>query len=83
MKSYQYTATEGLLKIEAGTLSVKTWASSALRRIETRGAVKAWVYFNPRIIDEAEELDATPLNQRGPLHGLLTTVKDIIDVHGT
>ena len=42
--------------------------------------VKGWAYFNPELVlASARKLDAVPLEQRGPLHGVGVAVKDVIN----
>ncbi|KAH6977707.1 amidase [Ilyonectria destructans] len=83
MNPYQFTATEGLHKVQSGDLTVEDWASSCQTRIWNRdGVVKAWAYINPEFIKQARYLDEVPHSQRGLLHGLPVTVKDIINVKG-
>lgn len=41
--------------------------------------VHGWAYFNPELIlESAKQLDATPADKRGPLHGVAVGVKDVI-----
>ncbi|KAI6083966.1 glutamyl-tRNA amidotransferase subunit A [Hypoxylon rubiginosum] len=80
MEPYQLTATEALAKFKDGTLTIEGYARSLLARIEKRdAAVQAWAYLDPEyVIRQAKQLDAVPLEERGPLHGVAVAVKDII-----
>ncbi|KAI1384300.1 glutamyl-tRNA amidotransferase subunit A [Hypoxylon trugodes] len=80
MEPYQLTATQVLEKFKDGSLTIEQYARSLLARIEKRDdAVKAWAYLNPEyVIQQAKELDAVPLEKRGPLHGVAVAVKDIM-----
>jgi len=81
---YQLTATEVLSKIKNGESTVEDYAKSLLKRIESRDeAVKAWAYLDPDyVIKQAQALDAVPLAERGPLHGVAIAVKDVIYTKG-
>jgi Asp-tRNA(Asn)/Glu-tRNA(Gln) amidotransferase A subunit family amidase len=81
---YRLTATEILTKIKAGEVSVEEYAKSLLGRIDARDkAVQAWVYLNSEyVIEQAKELDAIPVADRGPLHGVAVAVKDVIYTKG-
>ncbi|KAI1818314.1 amidase [Poronia punctata] len=80
MEPYELTATQALSSIRSGALTVEQYARSLLQRISTRDdVVKAWAYLDPEyVIREAKRLDAVPVTERGPLHGLPVAVKDII-----
>ncbi|XXH06102.1 hypothetical protein Hte_012547 [Hypoxylon texense] len=80
MEPYQLTATQALSKFQDGSLSIEEYARSLLSRIEKRdAAVEAWAYLNPGyVIQQAKQLDAVPLEKRGPLHGVAVAVKDVI-----
>ncbi|KAK8855834.1 amidase signature enzyme [Apiospora arundinis] len=80
MEPYQLTATQMLAKLKDRSLTVEEYARSLLSRIEQRDAtVKAWAYLDPTyVIRQARELDQTPMDQRGPLHGIAVAVKDVI-----
>lgn len=77
---WQLTATQILPLLLQNQVTVEQYAKSLLSRIQDRDEeVKAWVYLNPElIIAQARQLDAIPLNQRGPLHGIAIGVKDNI-----
>ncbi|KAJ0420265.1 amidase signature domain-containing protein [Aspergillus carlsbadensis] len=74
------TATQALALIRSNELSVESYARSLLARIESRDeAVKAWAYLDPEfVLEQARKLDAIPVEERGPLHGLPIGVKDVI-----
>ena len=76
----QLTASEVLGKIKAGDITVEDYAKSLLERIEARDeAVQAWAYLNSEyVIEQAKALDAVPMPERGPLHGVAIAVKDVI-----
>lgn len=84
MEPYRLTATEAAKKIRNGELTVVEYAKSLLSRIEQRDPiVKAWAYLNPEhVLEEAKRLDAVPLAERGPLHGVGIAVKDVIYTKG-
>ncbi|KAH8695815.1 amidase signature domain-containing protein [Phaeosphaeriaceae sp. PMI808] len=77
---YKLTATEVLTKIRVGEISVEDYARSLLTRIEARDqAVQAWAYLDPKyVMKQARALDAVPVAERGPLHGVAIAVKDVI-----
>ena len=77
---YQLTATEILVKIKNGEVTVEDYARSLLERIKSRDeAVQAWAYLDPDyVIKQAKALDAVPHAERGPLHGVAIAVKDVI-----
>jgi Asp-tRNA(Asn)/Glu-tRNA(Gln) amidotransferase A subunit family amidase len=81
---YKLTATEVLAKVKTGEISVEDYASSLLKRIETRDdAVRAWAHLDPAyVIEQAKALDDTPKSKRGPLHGVAIAVKDVIFTKG-
>ncbi|KAI1076233.1 amidase [Whalleya microplaca] len=80
MESYRLTATQALVKLKDGSLTVEEYARSLLSRIEQRDAtIKAWAYLDPKnVIAQAKQLDQIPHDERGPLHGVAVAVKDII-----
>ncbi|KAJ7257891.1 amidase signature domain-containing protein [Mycena haematopus] len=75
MLPYRMTATEFL----SSGIKVEDYVRSLLDRIAARDSeVQAWAYLNPEyVLSQARELDAVPLEQRGPLHGVPVGVKDI------
>lgn len=85
MEPYQLTATQVLSKFKDGSLTIEDYARSLLLRIEKRdAAVQAWAYLNPEyVIRQAKQLDAVPLEKRGPLHGVAVAVKDVIYTKGS
>ncbi|KAJ7132070.1 amidase signature domain-containing protein [Mycena epipterygia] len=76
MASYRMTAAEFL----SSGLKVESYVQSLLDRIAARDPdVQAWAYLNRQyILTEARELDAIPMEKRGPLHGVPIGVKDIM-----
>lgn len=78
------SASESIALIAGGSLSVERLAQAHLDRIAIRNeAVLAWAYLDPElVIREAKRLDSIPPKRRGPLHGALLGVKDIINTHG-
>jgi len=72
---YRMTATEFL----SSGLKVEDYVRSLLDRIAARDSeVEAWAYLDPEyVLSQARQLDAVPLEQRGPLHGVPVGVKDI------
>lgn len=85
MELHRLTATQVLSSIRDGSLTVEEYAQSLLTRIQERDpAVQAWEYLDSEyVIREAKRLDKTPLQERGPLHGLPIAVKDIIYTKGS
>lgn len=80
MPPYRRTATEFL----SSGLRVEDYVRSILDRIALRdSAVQAWAFLDPEyVLSEARRLDAIPLEQRGPLHGVPVGVKDIFYTKG-
>ncbi|KAI0446547.1 amidase [Xylaria telfairii] len=80
MELYRLTATQVLSSFRGGSLTIEEYTQSLLTRIQERDpAVQAWEYLDREyVIREAKRLDKTPLQDRGPLHGLPIAVKDII-----
>ncbi|KAK7757463.1 hypothetical protein SLS62_000478 [Diatrype stigma] len=72
MEPYRMTATEVVVQIQSGKLTVEQYAQSLLSRIAKRDPiVKGWAYLNPELVlEQARKLDQTPLESRGPLHGV-------------
>ena len=81
---YRLTAAEAANKIKQGEITVEEYARSLLKRIEARDeAVQAWAYLDPEyVIQQAKALDAVPKEERGPLHGVVIAVKDVIYTKG-
>lgn len=73
-----------MAKIRAGEMSVEEYVKSLLVRVEKRDvAVKVWTYLDPNhVIQQAKSLDKIPVGQRGPLHGMVIGVKDVIYIKG-
>jgi Asp-tRNA(Asn)/Glu-tRNA(Gln) amidotransferase A subunit family amidase len=74
------TATETIALVRAGKLTVTQVAQDHLARYNERDASQhAWAFLDPdRVLSEAKRLDAIPVEQRGPLHGAILGVKDMI-----
>lgn len=79
-EAWRLTASEAVDLMRKGGMTVEDYAKSLLSRISERdSAVKAWAYLDPDfVIARARELDAVPVEQRGPLHGIAIRVKDVI-----
>lgn len=60
--------------------SVGQVVENHLKRYDARDdAIQAWAYFDKeRVKAEAKRLDAVPVGQRGPLHGIILGVKDMM-----
>lgn len=72
-----------LRAIHAGRLSSVALAEACLARADASRDLKAFLRLNPRLLDEAMEMDR--LRERGtvfPLHGLTFAVKDNIETEG-
>ena len=84
MEPWELTATEALTQIQARELSVQEYVRSLLERVNERDRdVQAWVYLEKEtILQQAKSLDEVPKKNRGPLHGLLIAVKDVIYTRG-
>ncbi|KAL4954533.1 amidase signature domain-containing protein [Aspergillus filifer] len=80
MDPNRLSATQALQAIKSNKLSVESYVTSLLSRIDSRDSkVKAWAYLNrDLVLQQARKLDAIPENQRGPLHGVAIGVKDVI-----
>ena len=78
--SNHLTATETAALVRSGKLTVVELARAHVERYSQRNAdVEAWAFIDEqRILAEAERLDAVPREKRGPLHGLILGVKDMI-----
>ncbi|KAJ7453946.1 amidase signature domain-containing protein [Mycena galericulata] len=76
MASYRMSASEFL----SSGVKVEDYVRSLLDRIAARdAAVQAWAYLDPEyVLSQARQLDAIPLEHRGPLHGVPIGVKDIM-----
>jgi len=77
---FRLTASEAQAKFKDGSLTVEDYAKSLLARVDSRdAAVHAWAYLDPELVlQRARELDRTPPEKRGPLHGVAVGVKDVI-----
>jgi len=76
---FEFTATEGLKAIAAGTLTAEAWVASCLERIQDREpTVQAWEYLDrDGALARARELDKS--GRGGLARGVPFGVKDIID----
>lgn len=65
-------------------MTVAAAVEACLSRIaESDPNVQAWTYLDPDAVRAtARELDALPAEKRGPLHGRVVGIKDIVDVAG-
>jgi Asp-tRNA(Asn)/Glu-tRNA(Gln) amidotransferase A subunit family amidase len=74
------TATETVALVKSGALTVTQVALDHLARYDERDpTIHAWAYLNrDLILSEAKRLDAIPPEERGPLHGVMLGVKDMI-----
>lgn len=74
------SASELAVRLRTGDCSVEAVVRACLERIRLRDpAVLAWTHVDEQLaIDRARTLDALPIDQRGPLHGLPIGIKDII-----
>jgi Asp-tRNA(Asn)/Glu-tRNA(Gln) amidotransferase A subunit family amidase len=79
-KSHRLTATQALALIRSGQLTIEAYATSLLSHITSRQALtKAWVHLpHDLILSNARALDAVPLTNRSPIHGLPIGIKDVI-----
>lgn len=71
--------------IRSGELTIEHYVEALLHRIEERDQdVRAWAFLNKdQVLANARALDALPTEQRGPLHGVVIGVKDVIYTRGT
>jgi Asp-tRNA(Asn)/Glu-tRNA(Gln) amidotransferase A subunit family amidase len=74
------TATEVVQLIAEDKLTVVQIIRDHLKRYKARDdVVHAWAYLDEeRALKEAERLDGIPKNKRGPLHGVILGVKDMM-----
>ncbi|ORY24021.1 amidase signature domain-containing protein [Naematelia encephala] len=81
LPSNYLTASETVALVAAGKLTVTQVAKDHLARYEERDPlVHAWAWLDrDLILKEAARLDAIPLEKRGPLHGVMLGVKDMIN----
>lgn len=77
---WRLTATEALHLIRTQQLTIESYAASLLERISSRDHLtKAWVHLpKDLILSNARALDAVPIDQRSPIHGLPIGIKDVI-----
>jgi Asp-tRNA(Asn)/Glu-tRNA(Gln) amidotransferase A subunit family amidase len=73
-----------LQMIRAGELSIEELAEAHIRQIDRLNPeLNAFAHFDPdRVRTQARALDARPVDERGPLHGLPVTVKSSISTAG-
>lgn len=78
------SATAASELIRNGNLTIEQYAHALLRRIDQRNEdVQAWQFLDrDQVIQNAKALDAVPMSQRGPLHGIPIGVKDVIYTKG-
>lgn len=81
---WQLNATDIQAKVANGEITIEEYVKSLLKRIEERDpVVQAWAYLNPDYaLSEARRLDQIPPAERGPLHGMVIGVKDVILTKG-
>jgi Asp-tRNA(Asn)/Glu-tRNA(Gln) amidotransferase A subunit family amidase len=74
------TATETIALVASDQLTVTQVALDHLARYDQRdGEIHAWAYLDrDLILAEAKRLDALPKKERGPLHGVMFGIKDMI-----
>ncbi|WVQ79885.1 hypothetical protein IAT38_001985 [Cryptococcus sp. DSM 104549] len=75
------TVSECVALVADGKLTVEQIALDHLARYEERDpTIHAWAYVdNQLVLAQARELDALPKEKRGPLHGAVLGVKDMIN----
>jgi Asp-tRNA(Asn)/Glu-tRNA(Gln) amidotransferase A subunit family amidase len=74
------SATATIALAVADEVTVTDIVTDHISRLEERDpAIRAWSYFDKdHVLAEATRLDAIPKDRRGPLHGAIIGVKDII-----
>lgn len=84
MAAFTLCASDALAELGSGKLTVEQWITSLSSRISSRDStVKVWEYLDvDAVLEQARQLDAIPLDKRGPLHGVPIAVKDIIHTKG-
>ncbi len=80
LPSNYLTATETIDLVSSGKLTVTQVALDHISRYEERdGALHAWAYLDRELIlRDAARMDEIPIERRGPLHGVMLGVKDVI-----
>lgn len=81
---WKLTAAQVRAAVLAGDLLLETYVKSLLQRIDARDAnVQAWACLDREYaLSEARRQDEIPPAQRGPLHGFVIGVKDIMLTKG-
>jgi amidase len=74
------TASEAAARLESGTLTAEALVRDCLDHIETRAAVKAWVWLDPELA-LAQARAADHAGRPGVLKGVPVGVKDVIDTY--
>lgn len=79
------TATETIALVREGKLTIEQLAKDHLDRYKARNDdVLAWVNLDEkRVLEEARRLDNIPVDKRGPLHGAIIGIKDIMSKPAT
>lgn len=78
---HELSALAAVERIAAGALTVEALTRACLERIAQREpTIGAWESLDPEAaLAQARRLDALPPAERGPLHGLVLGVKDLIE----
>jgi hypothetical protein len=80
---YRLTASQARESIITGQFTIEDYVRSLLARIQDREFIKAWAYLDPSYaLSQAKHLDSLPPEKRGPLHGVVIGVKDVILTKG-
>ncbi|KAG9252496.1 amidase signature domain-containing protein [Emericellopsis atlantica] len=74
-------ASEAQECILRGNFTVEAYTEALLDRVAARDSeVHAWATLDPlHVLEQARRLDRIPKDQRGPLHGFVIGVKDVIN----
>jgi Asp-tRNA(Asn)/Glu-tRNA(Gln) amidotransferase A subunit family amidase len=74
------TASDAASLVHSGDISIVDLVQAHIERYTQRNAdVEAWAFLDEdRALREAARLDAVPVEERGPLHGVVLGVKDMI-----
>lgn len=74
------TATETIALVREGKLTITQIVEDHLARYDERDpTIHAWAFLDRELVlEEAKKLDALPKEKRGPLHGMVLGVKDMI-----